>query len=91
MKDLPIDFGVLLAALLPLIGLTWGVRLHRNPGLYNPGSMLYRKLYFWYAAWFNREVDNSYVLEEYEIRKAARFIILICSITLFIGGVVLFL
>ena len=86
-----LTIGSFLAALLPFIGLIWGIRLYRDPSLYDPNSMLYRKMYFWYATWFNREVDDDCLLEEYEIRKAARFVIAISCIGLIVGIVAIYL
>lgn len=82
------DLVLLVPLLLALIGGVWGVCLWRNPQMYNPDSLIYRKLYLWYAVWFGKEVDGAYLLDEREIRRAATLIIVIALVTTILTVVV---
>ena len=83
-----LDFGLLIPLLLTLIGGIWGVCLWRNPQMYNPDSFIYRQLYLWYAVWFNKEVDEAYLLDKKEIRRAATLIIVIAIVTIILAVLV---
>lgn len=85
------DLGLLIPFLLALIGGIWGVCLWRNPQMYNPDSFIYRKLYLWYAVWFGKEVDEAYLLDRQEIRRAAALIIIIAIVTIILDALVVFL
>ena len=58
---------VIIMLILTLGSLIWGIRLWTTPSIYNPESIFYRKIYFWYSAWTNRPVDESFALDEREV------------------------
>jgi len=71
--------------ILTMVNLIWGIRLWRTPSTYDPEAFFHRQLYLWYAAWFNRDVDESYQLDDEEIRKAGKLIVIIGVIVFSIG------
>jgi hypothetical protein len=75
------DLGLLVPLLLALIGGVWGIRLWIKPQIYNPESILYRQLYLWYTGWFGKKVDETYSLNDKEIRRSAILLIVVAIIT----------
>jgi len=45
----------------------------------------------WYAIWFGKKVDEAYLLDEKEIRSAAKLIIVIVMVTTILAMVAVFL
>lgn len=85
------SIAIIFLLALTLANLVWGIRLWRAPSIYNPQAFFDRQLYLWYAAWFNRDVDESYQLDDAEIRKAGKLLVMIGVIVLLIALIFPFL
>ena len=77
-----LDAGWLIIFFLSLLTFVWGALLWRDPKLYNPDNLLYRKMYLWYSVWFKREPDESFQLTDSEVRRAGVLIAIIGIISL---------
>jgi len=76
---------VVFALLLAFGSLIWGIRLWRNPSIYDPDSIFYRKVYLWYASWWNRPVDESFHLDDKEVKRIGKMIVGFSLVTIMIG------
>ena len=73
---------IIIMMVLTLGSLIWGIRLWTTPSIYNPESLFYRKIYFWYSAWTNRPVDETFALDEKEVAMIGKAITGLSSLIL---------
>lgn len=83
------SFWEMVAILMSLAMVLWGLRLLHKPTSLHPDSYMYRRIYYRFFAWRRRDVERSPKLTDRQIRLYAVAVVVIGVFGIVTGVIVM--